>query len=267
MQQCPVGKRFVEIGGKIKMVEKKEDRFSRTRLMLGQSGLDKLRTSKVTIIGLGAVGGYVVEGLARVGVGNLILIDFDKVQESNINRQIVALTSTVGQSKALLLRDRVKDINPDCSVKIKEIFVNDETMVDVLSEPCDFVVDAIDSLSSKVTLIKSLLREKIPFVSSMGAARRTDPSYIKIGSLNQITNCSLAKFVRKRLKRRDAELAFKCVYSDEPTIDALGETSPNLDESMGRERRSMGSLPTITAIFGLTIANYVIQKLVGEIKG
>jgi tRNA A37 threonylcarbamoyladenosine dehydratase len=245
----------------IEKMNNNNDRFSRTRLMLGQDGLEKLKNATITVVGLGAVGGYVVEGLARAGVGNLNLIDFDTVQPSNINRQIIALESTIGGKKTELLKQRVLDINPECNVKIKDIFVNDETIYEITEIPSDIVVDAIDSLSPKSSLLEALSNENINFVSAMGAARRTDPSAIKIGSLNQVRNCSLAKFVRKRLRRRDVNLNFKCVYSDELPKEALGDLQPNDDGGVGRQRRVMGSLPTITAIFGLVLANYVIQEI------
>ena len=242
-----------------------DNRFMRTQALLGQQKFARLQKSCVMIIGLGAVGGYALEALARAGIGKLILVDFDKVDITNINRQILALDSTVGKSKVELAATRVKDINPACKVITKEIFVNDKTLPELLSEPVDFVVDAIDSLNPKCGLIEALVKSDIPFISSMGAALKTDPACIKVQSLNKTKNCHLARFIRKRLKRRGVDISkVLCVASDEQ-VDlpdtALFIEADSHPEGNTRQRHTMGSLPTITAIFGLTIANKVILSL------
>ena len=157
-----------------------DNRFMRTQALLGPQKFANLQKSTVMIIGLGAVGGYALEALARAGIGKLILVDFDKVDITNINRQILALDSTIGHPKSELVAQRVKDINPSCKVITKEIFVNDKTLPDLLAEPVDFVVDAIDSLNPKCGLIEELVKRGIPFISSMGAALKKDPSRIKL---------------------------------------------------------------------------------------
>ena len=242
-----------------------DNRFMRTQALLGKQNFARLQKSTVMIIGLGAVGGYALEALARAGIGRLILVDFDTVDITNINRQILALDSTIGQSKARLAAQRVKDINPQCKVVVKEVFVNDKTLPDLLSEPVDFVVDAIDSLNPKCGLIEELVNRSIPFISSMGAALKTNPAHIKLQTLNKTRNCHLARFIRKRLKRRGVDISkVLCVSSDEQ-VD-LPETALFIEpdsqpEGNTRQRHTMGSLPTITAIFGLTIANAVILSL------
>lgn len=242
------------------------DRLTRTRMLLGDKGLSRLQNATVMVVGLGAVGGYALEALARSGIGRLVLVDFDVFDESNINRQILALTSTVGQKKTEVARRRVLDINPDCIVETRDMFVNADTLPQLLDIPVDFVVDAIDALNPKCCLMEALYERGIPFISSMGAALKTDPSFIKCGTLSASKNCGLAKFIRKRLRKRGLEISrINCVYSDEQVC--LPETALAFDgddASAGRVRHTLGSLPTITAIFGLTIANYVITSLSGH---
>lgn len=239
--------------------------LTRTRMLLGDDGIVKLQKAKVMLIGLGAVGGYALEALARAGVGHLILVDFDVFDETNINRQILALSSTIGRKKTEVARERVLEINPECRVEIHDVFVNADTLPDLLAEPVDYVVDAIDALNPKCCLIEELYRREIPFISSMGAALKTDPAFIKCGSLSASKNCGLAKFIRKRLRRRGIEInQIQCVFSDEQINLPSEALCPSAEEpESGRVRHTLGSLPTITAIFGLTIANQVITKLAG----
>lgn len=239
-------------------------RFMRTGLLLGEEGLRRLHEASVMVVGLGAVGGYALEGLARAGVGRLILVDFDTFDETNINRQILALTSTIGKKKTDVAAQRVKEINPDCVVETKDVFVNTDTIEDLLREPVDFVVDAIDALNPKCCLMQTLQEKGIPFISSMGAALKSDPSFIRLGALSRTKNCGLAKFIRKRLKKRGVDInKITCVSSEEQVN--LPETaimeSEDKNQESGRLRNTLGSLPTITAIFGLTIANAVIKQL------
>ena len=247
------------------MSENFSPRLTRTRMLLGDEGITRLQRAKVMLIGLGAVGGYALEALARSGIGHLILVDFDTFDETNINRQILALSSTVGRLKTEVARERVLEINPDCRVETRNIFVNAETIPGLLKEPVDFVIDAIDALNPKCCLMEELYRRGIPFISSMGAALKSDPAFIKCGQLSASKNCGLAKFIRKRLRRRGLEISrIQCVYSEEQVglpETALCETAA--ENENGRVRHILGSLPTITAIFGLTIANYVITRLSG----
>ena len=234
-----------------------EARFMRTELLLGKEGIQKLKEATVMVVGLGAVGGYALEALARAGVGNLILVDFDKFDETNINRQILALSSTIGMAKTDVAAQRVLEINPDCNVRTCNVFVDAMTIPELLSGQIDFVVDAIDSISSKCLLIEELWHRQIPFVTSMGAALKTDASTIKLSTLNKTEGCGLAKQVRQRLRQNAVPLSeIVCVYSSEKiNTKALGPESNN------GMRRAMGALPTITGIFGLIMANYVITQL------
>lgn len=240
-----------------------DNRFSRTQMLLGKDGIKRLKKAKVMIVGLGAVGGYVLEALARSGVGSFVLVDFDKFEESNINRQILALSETIGLKKTDVAKQRVLSINPEAKVEIVDIFVNNETIDELLNYSPDFVVDAIDALNPKCCLIQTLAEKNIPFISSMGAALKTDTSKIRFGNLSASKNCSLAKFVRKRLRKRNVDISkIKCVWSDEQiNLPPQAMEFDENDNQSGRIRHTLGSLPTITAIFGLTIANNLILEI------
>lgn len=239
-----------------------EDRLARTRLLLGENGLQKVQNATVMVVGCGAVGSFAIEALARAGVGHLILVDFDVIKESNLNRQLFALHSTLGQSKTEVAKKRLLDIAPDIKVDIIPVLVNAETMAEVLSYMPDFVIDAIDTLNPKTLLIEGLVAKGIPFISSMGAALKTDVSKIAIVPLKKTIHCPLAFFVRKRLRKRGVEMNFPVVYSCEDVSDKTHLELPEVAENeTGRVRHNMGSLPTITGIFGLMCANYALQFL------
>ena len=242
-------------------------RFARTAMLLGSKGIENLKQSCVMIVGVGAVGGYCLEALARAGVGKFILIDFDVFEESNINRQILATSDSLGQKKVDIAKERVLSINPNALVETKDMFLNTDNINDLSFNHVDMVIDAIDSLNPKCALIQKLIDISVPFISSMGAALKIDTSKIKYGNLSNSKNCALAKFVRKRLRKRGVDISkIKCVWSDEQVIlpdSALAVDEENANE-VGRQRNTMGSLPTITAIFGLTIANQIILDLANK---
>jgi len=240
--------------------------------MVGDEGMRRLSQSFVVVIGLGAVGSYATEGLARAGVGRFRLVDFDEVRLSNINRQLYALESTLGRKKCELAKERVLQINPKCRVESLDCFVHRETVEQVLADSPDLVIDAIDSFTPKTILIEAMLRRGIPFISSMGAALRTDPTLVRVGPMKEVAGCPLAAKIRKVLRQMELPLDFTCVYSTEPraqlpaeAIKAAPETG---EESLvrGRKRSTLGSLPTLTGIFGLTAANTAIQRLLVDLK-
>ena len=243
-------------------------RLTRTALLIGEDGVQTLQNATVMIIGVGAVGGYALEAIARAGVGHILLVDFDCFDESNINRQILALTSTVGRKKVEVAKERVLEINPDCQVEIFDLFVNTDTLPDLLSHKADMVIDAIDSLNAKCCLIEELVKRGIPFISSMGAALRQDPSRIKLSTLDKTKNCGLSRLLRQRLRRRGVDIKqIKCVYSDEIALKSAVSVNEGQRATLGTHptletRPTLGSLPTITAIFGLTIANEAIKTLI-----
>ncbi|MBC8317623.1 MAG: tRNA threonylcarbamoyladenosine dehydratase [Desulfobulbaceae bacterium] len=246
-----------------------DDRFARLKRLIGPERLDVLRSRTVTIVGLGAVGGYALEGLARSGVNHFRLVDFDQVSLTNINRQVLALESTVGRPKVEVARDRVRDINPDCQVEILNLFVDAETVGQVLDPQPDLIIDAIDSLNSKIELLVRITEQGIPVISSMGAALRTDPTLIRVDDIMDTWKCPMAKRIRKRLRRRGVEGGIPCVYSTEDIdfaysgVEIVDEPEQGHDQGIerGRVRQILGSLPTVTAIFGLTIANLAILQL------
>ena len=225
------------------------DQFHRTRLLFGEDALNRLRKSHVGIVGCGAVGSFAIEALARAGIGCLTLIDGDDVEVTNINRQLCALHSTLGKPKTEILKKRLYDICPDTTVYTKNVFVSCDNCDSLWDEKPDFVIDAIDTISGKIPLILELQKQHIPFISSMGAARKTDWTKIKISPLNQTQVCPLAAKLRKFLKDQSADLSFPCVYSTE---------SPAAAQS---DNRQMGSLITITGLFGLILANEAIQRI------
>ena len=234
-----------------------DNRFMRTEAMLGAENMQKIFNSTILIAGLGAVGGHVLEALARAGTGKLILVDFDRFETSNINRQILALESTIGRAKTEVAAERVHEINPRCRVVVKNMFIDAANIDELLAEKPDFAVDAIDSLGAKCLLIKELSQRGIPFISSMGAALKRETSLIKYGPLSETKNCSLARQVRRGLKKEGIDLnRVMCVSSTEPPDNRA--VSDNTEGG----RYILGSLPTVTAVFGLTIANEVLKRLI-----
>ena len=226
-----------------------ETRLMRTRLLLGDEGVAKLQRARVMVVGCGAVGSYAIEALARAGVGHLKLVDFDSVSISNINRQLFALSSTVGKKKIEVAKNRIKDISADILVDIVDAFLDESNADEILSN-VDYVIDAIDSRDSKIALYKTCLQKQIPFISSMGAALRMDETKIKIATLKKTSVCPLAGNLRQMCKKEKISMDFPVVYSTETPIKA----------SQGH--RQMGSLSTIPAIFGLILAHFIIQKII-----
>lgn len=241
------------------------ERFTRIIQLIGKENFSRIQQSSVTIVGLGAVGGHALEGLARAGVGHFRLVDFDTLQPSNINRQILALTTNLDQPKVKVAKERVLAINPDCVVEAQEIFAAEETAAKILSPTPDLLIDAIDSLNPKTQLLEAAYQLGISTISSMGAALRTDPTKIRYGDIFDSSNCPLAKHIRKRLRRRNIGRGISCVYSTEK-VD-FDYQLPEEEEkatpfaNRGRQRNVLGSLPTLTGIFGLYIANQAILQL------
>lgn len=245
-------------------------RFRRTELMLGRDALERLNESFVMVVGLGAVGGYAVEGLARAGIGKLRLVDFDCISLSNINRQLHALESTIGRPKCEVARERVLDINPSCRVEAIQGFVDAETIVGLLADGPDLVIDAIDALNPKTDLVSAVRNREIPLISCLGAALRFDPSQVRVAPISEAHHCPLGRALRSRLRRRKVQLDFPCIFSEEPLPHPLPIARPTEDLgekpflNRGRVRNTLGSMPTITGIFGLTAANLAIKMLLKE---
>ncbi len=220
------------------------DRLHRIRLLLGDIAVKKLQTKTVMVVGCGAVGSFAIEALSRSGIGNIILVDFDVVEQSNINRQIFALHSTIGRPKVDVAAARIADISPDINVQTFNMFWDGASNPDVAP---DFVIDAIDSVQSKIALYRWCVAHNIPFIASMGAAQKTDITKIKIDKLSKTTVCPLASRIRKLV--RDENLPdFPVVYSTQSPIK--------------NDTGTLGSIITVTGDFGLRLANFVITELI-----
>jgi len=228
--------------------------FSRTALLLGEGGVEKLKKARVAVFGVGGVGGYVVEALARSGVGALDLIDKDTVSESNINRQIIALHSTVGRLKTEVAAERAKDINPDICVRTHNVFYLPETAETFDFSQYDYVVDAIDTVSGKIALIEQAKRAKVPVISSMGAGNKLDPTAFEVADITKTSVCPLARVMRRELKKRGIEHV-KVVYSKEEPLP-----SPLTDAESGKS--IPGSVAFVPSVVGLILAGEVIKDLI-----
>lgn len=233
-----------------------DEKFMRTGLLLGGDGLDKLKHATVAVFGIGGVGGYAAEALARSGVGHLVLTDKDTVSLSNINRQIIALTSTVGRQKTEVMKERIKDINPKAKVEIHNCFFLPETAEEFDFSAYDYVVDAVDTVTAKIELVLQSQKAGTPVISSMGAGNKLDPSAFEAADIYQTSVCPLAKVMRRELKRRGVK-HLKVVYSREEAMKPLIQMS---DES---KRVIPGSTAFVPSVAGLILAGEVIKDLTG----
>jgi len=231
--------------------------FERSLLVFSEKGIAKLENAHVLIAGIGGVGGFVAEALARAGVGRLTLVDHDVVSPSNLNRQIVALNSTLGLPKVEVMAKRVHDINPDCQVTLIKSFLKPDEMADLLSADYDAVVDAIDSLNCKVALVATAFKQGMNIFSSMGAGRRIDPSLIRITDISKTHTCGLARNMRQRLKKQGIYKGVPVIFSTE----LPKEPGPMEAIEGARGRVVNGTASYMPGIYGLLLAGIVIQKL------
>ena len=234
--------------------------LERTALLLGEDKLQLLRQANVLVVGLGGVGAYAAEMIARAGVGRMTIADADTVSESNINRQLVALHSTIGREKCDILAERLRDINPELQLTIVNRFIKDsETDALLDSDKFDYVVDAIDTLSPKLALIKGSLDRGIPLVSSMGAGAKCDPTLMEIKDIAKTHHCPLAHMLRKRLHKIGIRKGFWAVFSPEPVRDG----AMILCEEQNK-KSNIGTISYIPALFGIGCASVVVRDLIGE---
>ncbi|MBR5484080.1 MAG: tRNA threonylcarbamoyladenosine dehydratase [Alistipes sp.] len=234
--------------------------LERTSLLLGDEKLKKLQNANVLVVGLGGVGAYAAEMIARAGVGRMTIADADVVSESNINRQLIALHSTVNRPKTEVMAERLRDINPSIELTIVSRFIkDDETDALLDSDKFDYVVDAIDTLSPKLALIKGALERQIPLVSSMGAGAKTDPTQMEICDIAKTHHCPLAHMLRKRLHKIGIRKGFSAVFSPEP----VREGAMILCEERNK-KSNMGTISYIPAVFGIGCASVVIRGLIDE---
>ena len=235
-----------------------DDQFSRTRLLLGDDGIEKLKNARVAVFGVGGVGGYAVEALARAGVGALDLIDNDTVACSNLNRQIIATHDTIGKLKVDVAADRVHAINPDCTVRVYRTFYLPENKDQFDFSQYDYVVDAIDTVSGKISLVLQAKEAGVPIISAMGAGNKLDPSRFEVTDLYNTSVCPLARVMRTECRKRGIK-HLKVVYSKEPPVTPLVSA-----EDMAPGKRSVpGSVSFVPAAAGLILAGEVVRDLVG----
>jgi len=223
--------------------------FERLKLITKEAGLKKLQDSTVLVLGLGGVGGHCCEALARSGVGTLIIVDRDIVDETNINRQILALHSTVGQVKTDIMNQRILDINPECNVIPYHTFYNHDTKEEILSNNMDFICDCIDTITFKIDIIKEAITRDIPIISSMGAGNKIYPELLEIEYLHKTSYDPIAKVIRTKLRKEQIDAKIPVVYSKEEPI----ETNTTV----------IGSTSFTPSVAGLLMAGYVVRKLIG----
>lgn len=227
-------------------MENKESIYTRTEMMLGRGAVDKLKSSHVAVFGIGGVGGFLAEALARAGVGRLTLIDSDRVSVSNLNRQIIATVSTVGKYKTEAMKERIADINPECIVTTVTEFYSEDSSLPL--DGFDYVADCIDSVRSKLYLITEAKAKGVPMISSMGAGNKLDPTRFKVADISKTHTDPLAKVIRTELRKRGVS-HLKVVFSDEPPINPSGERTP-------------GSVSFVPSVVGLIMAGEIIKDMI-----
>lgn len=237
------------------------NQFSRTELILGKENVNKIRQSKVAVFGLGGVGSFVVEGLARAGVENFILIDNDTISITNLNRQLFALNSTIGKNKVDVAKARILDINPNAKVEIRKEFVIDN-FDNILDKSTNYIVDAIDTISAKINLVQKAKEINVPIISSMGTGNKLDPTKLEVTDIKKTSICPVAKILRKELKNRNID-KLKVVYSTETPILPNKEVQKEYIE-YGENERTPGSVSFVPSVAGLIIAGEVIKDLIKE---
>jgi tRNA A37 threonylcarbamoyladenosine dehydratase len=233
--------------------------MERTALLLGDEGVEKLIDAHVLIVGLGGVGSYAAEAIARSGVGTMTIVDGDTVDASNRNRQLQALTSTQGQNKAMLMAERIQLINPDVQVHRLEQFKNPNEVKELLSQKFSYVIDAIDSMTPKLCLLEAAVLNKQTIVSSMGAGGKMDPTKIETVDISKTHHCTMAQHVRKQLRYMNIYSGIKTVFSPEPPL----KSSLMLTDGSRFKKSAYGTISYLPAAFGLTCASVVIRDLVG----
>ena len=230
------------------------EQFSRTQILIGKDGIEKLKKAKVAIFGIGGVGSFVVEGLARAGVGSFILVDNDNVALSNLNRQIIATTKTIGRPKVEVSKERILEINPEAEVEVYQEFFMPETK-GILDESVSYIVDAIDTVTAKIELVLRAQKLNIPIISSMGTGNKLDPTKFEVTDIYKTSVCPLAKVMRKELKQRGVK-KLKVVYSKEEPI------KPEKDGTI--KKQVPGSVSFVPSVAGLIIAGEVVKDIISK---
>lgn len=249
------------------------NQFSRTQLLIGEEGINRLKGAKVAVFGIGGVGGYVCEALVRSGVGAFDLIDDDKVCLTNLNRQIIATRKTVGKYKVDVMKERILDINPDADVQVHKCFFLPENAADFPFEEYDYIVDAVDTVTAKISLVMKAKELNIPIISSMGAGNKLDASLFKVADIYQTKVCPLAKVMRRELKKRGVK-KLKVVYSEEQPMTPVEDMAiscrsncicpPGAAHKCTERRAIPGSVAFVPSVAGLIIAGEVVKDLIAE---
>lgn len=243
--------------------------FSRTELLIGKEGLEKLKNSKVAVFGIGGVGSFTVEALARAGVGNLVLIDADTVDLTNLNRQIHANIKTINKPKVQVMKERILDINPECEVITHETFVTGDNIGEIITEDVNYVVDAIDTVSSKIDLVLWCKERSIKIICSMGTGNKLDPTQFRIADIYKTQVCPLAKVMRYELRKRGVD-SLKVLYSEEVPLKPIAEEVAVVEENIcatdikrTTKRQTPGSISFVPPVAGMIIGGEVIKELIG----
>ena len=234
-----------------------EEKFSRTEMLIGNDGMEKLRNAKVAVFGLGGVGSYVCEGLARSGVGNFVLVDFDKIDESNINRQLIATEKTIGRHKVDLMKERILEINHDANVEAHREFYMADSETGIITEDLSYAVDCVDTIMAKIAVICKCDELDVPVISSMGTGNKLDPTMFEVADIFETSVCPLARIMKKDLRKRNIE-KLKVVYSKEHPINT-NDCPINKD----RKFKVKGSVSFVPSVAGLIIAGEVIKDIAG----
>ena len=249
------------------------NQFSRTQLLIGEEVINRLKGAKVAVFGIGGVGGYVCEALVRSGVGAFDLIDDDKVCLTNLNRQIIATRKTIGKYKVDVMKERILDINPDADVQVHKCFFLPENAADFPFEEYDYIVDAVDTVTAKISLVMKAKELNIPIISSMGAGNKLDASLFKVADIYQTKVCPLAKVMRRELKKRGVK-KLKVVYSEEQPMTPIEDMAiscrsncicpPGAAHKCTERRAIPGSVAFVPSVAGLIIAGEVVKDLIAE---
>lgn len=242
--------------------------FSRNELAIGKEGIDKLRQTTVAILGIGGVGSFAAEACARSGIGKIVLVDKDNVDITNVNRQLVAYLSTVGQSKSAVMKERIADINPACEVIDMHMFYTDETYEQFFAQNIDYVIDASDTVMYKIHVMKECLRRNIPIISSMGAANKLDPTRFQIADISKTHTDPLAKVIRTKLRKEGITKGVTVVFSDESPIVVKPEVVAEVGNQEATVRKAQlppSSNAFVPSVAGLFAASWVINQIIADV--
>jgi tRNA A37 threonylcarbamoyladenosine dehydratase len=235
-----------------------DESFSRTEMLIGNEGMEKLKNAKVAVFGLGGVGSFVCEGLARSGIGHFILVDYDKTDESNINRQLIATKKTIGKYKVDLMKERILEINPDAKVEVYKEFYLADSEIDIITEDLSYAVDCVDTIMAKIAIICNCDALDVPVISSMGTGNKLDPTMFEVADIYDTTVCPLARIMKKDLRKRNIE-KLKVVYSKEHPINT-NDCAINKDLKF----KVKGSVSFVPSVAGLIIAGEVIKDIASD---